>query len=43
MAPALSGGSPFNTFGRDKQYFTPNLYWFFGQDTAGPMANPCLP
>jgi hypothetical protein len=36
-------GPGINNFGADKQYFTANLSWFFGQNTAGPMANPCTP
>ncbi len=30
-----------NTFGKDAQYGTPNLAWFFGQTSSGPMVNPC--
>lgn len=30
------------TFGRDAQYGTPNLPWFFGTASGGPQANPCL-
>jgi len=35
-------GPGVETFGRDKQYGPPNLPWFFGQNTSGPRANPCL-
>lgn len=31
-----------NDFGKDAQYGTPNLPWFFGTASSGPMANPCL-
>jgi hypothetical protein len=36
-------GSGINNFGRDAQYGTPNLYWFFAQNSAGPQTNPCIP
>jgi hypothetical protein len=36
-------GSGVKTFGRDKQYGPANLPWFFGQNSGGPMANPCMP
>jgi hypothetical protein len=36
-------GPGVNTFGRDKGYGPANLPWFFGQNTSGPRANPCLP
>lgn len=36
-------GSGINTLGGDAQYGPSNLYWFFGQNSNGPMANPCLP
>jgi hypothetical protein len=36
-------GPGVRTFGRDGQYGTPDLAWFFGQNSSGPMANPCLP
>jgi hypothetical protein len=36
-------GSGVNTFGRDKGYGPANLPWFFGQNTSGPRANPCMP
>ena len=32
----------FNTYGRDGQYGTPNLSWFFGQNSSGPLANSCV-
>jgi len=35
-------GPGFNSYGRDRQYGTPNLSWFFGQNSSGPLANPCL-
>lgn len=31
-----------NDFGKDAQYGTPNLPWFFGTASGGPQANPCL-
>jgi hypothetical protein len=31
-----------NSFGKDAQYGTPNLPWFFGTASGGPQANPCL-
>ena len=31
-----------NDFGRDAQYGTSNLPWFFGTASSGPQANPCL-
>jgi hypothetical protein len=34
-------GPGINTYGRDGQYGTPNLSWFFGQNSSGPLANPC--
>jgi hypothetical protein len=36
-------GSGVNTFGRDKQWGAADLPWFFGQNTSGPRANPCIP
>ena len=30
-------------FGQDQQYGPANLPWFFGQNSSGPRANPCLP
>jgi hypothetical protein len=36
-------GPAINNFGRDKQYGTANLSWFFGQNSNGPRANPCIP
>jgi hypothetical protein len=30
-------------FGGDAQYGAANLSWFFGQNTGGPVSNPCLP
>jgi len=31
-----------NDFGKDAQYGTPNLSWFGGESTGGPLANPCF-
>jgi hypothetical protein len=36
-------GSGIDNFGRDKQYGTSNLSWFFGQNSNGPRTNPCIP
>ena len=36
-------GRGVNDFGRDRQYGSPNLPWFFGENNSGPQANPCLP
>jgi hypothetical protein len=36
-------GSGVDNFGRDEQYGTSNLSWFFGQNSGGPRANPCIP
>jgi hypothetical protein len=36
-------GSGVDNFGRDKQYGTSNLSWFFGQNSSGPQTNPCIP
>ena len=36
-------GHGINNFGGDAQYGTPNLYWFFAQNSAGPQSNPCIP
>lgn len=30
-------------FRRDEQYGASNLYWFFGTNSGGPRANPCIP
>jgi hypothetical protein len=38
----FSGGGVDN-FGGTKQYGAANLPWFFGQNTNGPQANPCIP
>jgi len=35
-------GPGFNTYGRDGQYGTSNLSWFFGQNSSGPLANQCV-
>ena len=29
-------------FGRDAQWGASNLYWFFGTNSSGPRANPCI-
>jgi hypothetical protein len=36
-------GPRINTFGGDKEYGPSNLPWFFGQNSGGPRANPCIP
>jgi hypothetical protein len=36
-------GPGVRTYGRANQYGTPDLAWFFGQNSSGPLANPCLP
>ncbi len=36
-------GSGINNFGRDQQYGPANLPWFFGQNSSGPVVNPCTP
>jgi hypothetical protein len=36
-------GADVSNFGRDQQYGPANLPWFFGQNSSGPMANPCVP
>jgi len=36
-------GDDIADFGGDAQYGAPNLSWFFGQNTSGPVANPCTP
>jgi len=36
-------GPGVNNFGRDQQYGASNLPWFFGQNSSGPRANPCMP
>jgi hypothetical protein len=38
-----NSGHGINNFGGAKQYGAPNLSWFFGQNTNGPQANPCIP
>jgi hypothetical protein len=35
-------GTGTNSFGRDRQYGPANLPWFFGQNSGGVMANPCM-
>lgn len=36
-------GSTTNDFGKDREYGTPNLQWFFGTLSSGEFANPCTP
>jgi hypothetical protein len=36
-------GPGIQNFGGDAQYGPSNLPWFFGQNTGGPVANPCIP
>ena len=36
-------GATINDFGRDLQYGTPNLPWFFGLASGGLRPNPCTP
>ena len=36
-------GAAINNFGGNAQYGASNLYWFFGQNSGGPIANPCIP
>jgi hypothetical protein len=36
-------GHDIDNFGGDAQYGAPNLAHFFGQNTSGPVSNPCLP
>ena len=36
-------GPGVDNFGRDAQYGTSNLSWFFGQNSNGPQTNPCIP
>jgi hypothetical protein len=36
-------GPGVDNFGGDQQYGTSNLPWFFGQNSSGPRANPCMP
>jgi hypothetical protein len=36
-------GPGVNNFSRDQQYGTSNLYWYYGQNSGGPIANPCIP
>jgi hypothetical protein len=38
-----NSGYGINTFGGSTQYGAPNLSWFYGQNTNGPQANPCIP
>jgi hypothetical protein len=36
-------GPGIQDFGRDAQYGPSDLPWFFGQNSGGPVANPCIP
>jgi hypothetical protein len=36
-------GPEVDNFDGHAQYGAPNLSWFFGQNTSGPVANPCIP
>ncbi len=36
-------GPGYDNFGRDQQYGPANLPWFFGQNSGGPVVNPCVP
>jgi hypothetical protein len=36
-------GPEINNYGGDAQYGAPNLAWFFGTNSGGPQANPCIP
>jgi hypothetical protein len=36
-------GPEIDNFGGDAQYGAPNLAHFFGQNTSGPVTNPCIP
>jgi hypothetical protein len=36
-------GAGIDNFGGDAQYGTPNLPWFFGTISSGPVRNPCIP
>jgi hypothetical protein len=36
-------GATVNDFGRDTEYGTPNLPWFFGTASGGIRPNPCIP
>jgi hypothetical protein len=36
-------GPDINNFGKDAQYGPPDLPWFFGQSSGGPITNPCIP
>jgi hypothetical protein len=36
-------GATINDFGRDVEYGTPNLPWFFGTASGGIRPNPCTP
>ncbi len=39
-----NSGHGINNFGGAKQqYGAPNLSWFYGQNSNGPQANPCIP
>jgi hypothetical protein len=36
-------GLDINNFGGDAEYGPPDLPWFFGQSSGGPISNPCIP
>jgi hypothetical protein len=36
-------GRGINSFGKAREYGTSNLYWYFGTNSNGPQANPCIP
>lgn len=36
-------GPRVDNFGGDKGWGTSNLPWFFGTNSSGPRANPCIP
>jgi hypothetical protein len=36
-------GRGIDNFGGDAQYGAPNLVHYFGQNTSGPVTNPCTP
>ena len=35
-------GPGIRTYGRDRQYGTADLAWYFGQNSSGPLVNPCV-
>jgi hypothetical protein len=36
-------GLDIKNFGGDAEYGPPDLPWFFGQSSGGPISNPCIP